>query len=467
MTHKDWLHEASAFQEISGILVDKDFEITQKASTDFGNLTKGNPRGVAFPKTTADVACVLNFANTHNLGCSVRGGGYSQGGQTLALPGDITLDCSQMTNISPLDFSNNTLTCQPGVTWAQAVEAAAPHGFLPKVMPFFPNLTIGGVISIGGIGGNSHLHGSVNAQVKELEVVKGTGEITSCSKIKEPNLFEATLGGLGRCSFISTATLDLRTFKRQIVTYYLVYDDHTSWFSDIKRLREEHHCDYLEGFCTPSFQGLHKHQEKWMPLPFWLYNSQVSFEYEEEEDLNDHQHLLNTLSHSRVVHTQHSKTLDFVGRYGARAKSMKANGLWETPHPWFEFMLPLDVLTKNLPELLNRLPLSLGDGLGYRLFHINELTPTSFMLPDLREPTVGFAILPTNILPLNMQETLDNLEVIHEWIIALGGKRCLAGWLGSNTKEFWNEHYGHYYDRWKNFKQQYDPKGVLRSVLLN
>jgi FAD/FMN-containing dehydrogenase len=213
-------------------------------------------------------------------------------------------------------------------------------------------------------------------------------------------------------------------------------------------------------------QGLHKQQDAWKPLPFWLYNLQISFEYEHQEDIKRHQEILETLGHWRLLHTELSNTLDFMGRYGIRAQNMKANGLWNHAHPWFECILPFEKLSESLPELLKRLPLSLGDGLGYRLFCVGGHTPTSFMMPSDSSFAVGFAALPASLQEQNRSHILESLEGIHEWLTSLGGKRCLSGWLGSNTSPFWEKHYGQYYENWKKLKQKYDPNNVLQSVLL-
>jgi cytokinin dehydrogenase len=468
MSHTHWSKTTfEACQKLTGIPLIDSQEVLSKVSRDFGGLLKGYSVGVAYPQTTADISALLNFADQNQLGFTVRSGGYSQGGQTLAPQGGATLDCSQMTHVESPNIQSRSLVCQPGATWRQAVEACAPHGLLPKVMPFFPHLTIGGVISIGGIGGNSHLYGCASGSVRELEVVTGSGLIKTCNLTQDSDLFQTALCGLGRCSVISEATLELRSFKPHMVTYYLLYDDHTTWFNDMQTMWKKYGCDFLEAFCTPSLQGLHKQQDAWKPLPFWLYNLQISFEYEKPEDLESHQKILDALGHFRHIHTEHSNTLDFVGRYGVRAQNMKASGLWDQAHPWFECLLPMEQLRDILPELLKRLPFCLGDGLGYRLFYVgSQNLPPSFRMPSGSSPVVGFAALPVQIPEQNRLEILDSLNEIHEWLTALGGKRCLAGWLGSNTCSFWAKHYGEYFEEWKELKNKYDPNDVLQSVLL-
>lgn len=462
------LSKIEACQKSTGVPFLTAEEAVTRASMDFGGLFKGKTSGVAFPQSTDHISALIKFASNAGLKFTIRSGGYSQGGQTLAPKGGATLDCSLMTNITSPDITAHTLTCQPGTTWGQVVATTASFGLLPKAMPFFHNLTVGGVLSIGGIGGNSHTYGCVSANARELEVVTGTGDIIKCSRYQEPDLFEASLCGLGRCGVISSATIDLRVYKPKVATYYLLYTDHKTWLDDIQNLWSDDTCDFLEAFCTPSLQGLFKDDNLWKPLPVWLFNLQISFEYSHDEDLMHHQKILDSLRYWRLLHKEFSDTLDFVSRYGTRAKNMKSSGTWNHPHPWFECMLPLEEISKILPDLLHRLPLTMGDGLGYRLFFIRETdnTPPSFRMPKSTSPIIGFAALPTSITEQNQSNMLDTLEEVHNWLTSIGGKRCLAGWLGRNPDTFWSTHFEEYFHRWKELKIRYDPHSILQSILL-
>lgn len=433
-----------------------------EASKDFGNLASGQCLALTFPSNTEEGKALINFANEHTLNYVIRGKGLSQGGQTLNLQGSVTLDSSQMTAVRAPNLEKKTIQCQGGASWRSLVAASVPHGLVPKVMPFFPDLTVGGVVSIGGIGGNSHYLGCAAGNIQEMEVITGHGEIIICSPHQNEDLFEATLCGLGRCSLITSLTVSLREFKPHVKTFYLHYADYKSWLHAQKYFVEKK-VDYLEAFCSPLFLGLHTSGNQWSPLTHWFYSLQVSVEYEGEEPtdtaLGNHKAL-------QIIKTGCAETTSFLTRYGVRAENLKKSGNWSLAHPWWEIMLPFDTFSEIFPELLNKLPILLGDGLGYRIFALDQNCPLSFM-KSCEGLAMGFAVLPGGIDPKNLPQVLQAFQDINEWLYPLGAKRYLSGWLGEMSEEDWRRHYGDYYSTWKGAKEKYDPNNIFQSHLLN
>jgi cytokinin dehydrogenase len=454
-------------RQITGVSFSDAEDVLKQASSDFGGLEKGYSVGVAYPASAEDVSALLKYAHQHNLAFTIRNAGYSQGGQTLSPLGGATLDCSRMNTVNKPDPQTQTLACGAGATWRQVIETSIPHGLLPKVIPFFPDLSIGGTLSVGGIGGNSHRHGCAAGHVNALEGVTGSGIIKTCSPTIEPDLLEATLCGLGRCSIMTTATLELRPCKPFVASYILVYTDYENWVRDITRLQENFAIDYLEAFCQSSLHGMHHLKDQWKPMPVWLYNIQVSFEYDSEDDLTRHKDMLQNLNHHLMYNACLTTIKDFTYRLGQRTQTIKSSVSLTAARPWFECLLPLKTLSEILPDLLARLPLILNDALGYRIFFVNKQNnPFSFMIPATTEPVAGFAVLPMGIAAPDLDRVLAVLNDIQEWLLSLGGKRYISGWLGSDTCSFWQNHYGSYYERWKYLKNKYDAGNCLQSILL-
>lgn len=445
-----------------GLHFSNDEESIIKASKDFGLIFQEPPTVVFFPESAHDLKALLSFANKNSLALTVRGAGYSQGGHTLTAKGAAIIDCSKMIKVELPNLEDCTIKCESGATWSSVIETTSQYGLIPKVIPFFPGLTVGGVLSIGGIGGNSHLYGCISGNVKELEVVTGNGEYSQCDKKNAPALFEAMLCGLGRCGVITSATLSLRKYKPHVKTFYLGYDNHGDWLSDQQMLARILGSDYLEAFCSPVPIGLHQELNVWKPLSRWYYTIQTSFEYEEEEPTES---ILDSLKVSKFLHSASYDTLSFLTRYAARANNLQKNGSWNLTHPWWECILSIETITQVLPQLLKKLPLMLGDGLGYRIFSINENCPKSFMKPR-GTLAMGVASLPMGITLNALPQVLESLQTINEWLLPMGGKRYLSGWLGKMTPTSWEAHYGTYYPEWVQLKRTYDPNGILQSLLL-
>lgn len=458
---------ASALEELSsntGLVLHQDSVSRAEAAEDYGHLTRGAPAAVARPRTREEVEKLIAFANSRQVRLTPRGVGHSQSGQSVAPAGGITMDLSRMDRIEPVDAASGTLSCEPGARWREVVAAASPHGFVPPVLPLYLDLTVGGTVSVGGVGPSVHQFGPLLANVKELEVVTGAGERVQCSWTQERPLFDATLGNLGRCAVITRATLALRRIKPLVRTFYLLYDDVSTWLADQQVLAKSGRCEYLDGFCTASIQGMRNTPVGRRPFAQWFYTLHVGIEYE-PGSAPEAATVLQGLSPYRVVHTEDNETARFPLRFDPRFESMLRTGAFAQAHPLFECLLPVSVLKDLVPKLLEALPLSIGD--GHRVYRVaNRDLPRFFMTPDAPEYAC-FAVLPTGVPAPLLEDVLKAMRRVHAMCMEAGGKRYLAGWLGMIDREGWRAHYGDRHEAWLAAKRQYDPRHILQSALFD
>lgn len=440
-----------------GLPFDSDPAVLTTASHDFGHLIQGQSRLVVQPRHGEDVAALLQLANRDQLPVTLRGKGCSQNGQSIS-PGGITLDTSRLDDINYAETLPQQVTCGAGTTWRQLVAALKPYQHLPCMMPLNLNLTVGGTLSAGGFGANSHRYGPAIANVIALEVVTGAGERLWCTVDKNPDLYAAVLGGQGRCAVILSATLATRPIKPQIRTYFLVYEDLETWMKDQNQLCDR--IDYLEGFCSASMQGLQKTPTGRRPLVQWLWGLHVSVEFDPATPPQQEQ-VLAGLNYHKLLHIEDDDTADYAARYDLRFRSMQASGAWQQLHPWFDCLLPLSAATEIIPKILEILPPCFGD--GHRVLLVAErLTPRFLMKP---ERAFLFAVLPTGIPPSLKTQALTALEQVHQLVMGAGGKRYLSGWLGETTPDFWSQHFGSDWQGWQQAKDTFDPNHILCSKL--
>ena len=64
-----------------------------------------------------------------------------------------------------------------GVRWIELLQATVPQGKSPPTLTDFIELSIGGTLSVGGIGGQAFRWGLQVDNVLELEVITGRGEL--------------------------------------------------------------------------------------------------------------------------------------------------------------------------------------------------------------------------------------------------------------------------------------------------
>lgn len=462
MKMNDW--SEAALRDLAtetGVAVVWDDANRAAASEDYGHIIKGASVGVAYPHAAAEVEKALTFVNKRGLRLTGRGVGHSASGHSIAVNA-LTLDFSKMNRVEKPNVAAETVVCEPGARWRDVAAATVTEKLIPRVLPLNLDLTVGGTLSVGGVGPTAHRYGPIIANVVELDVVTGDARRMRCSFDKERALFDAMLAGLGRCGIIVSATLALRQIKPAVRTFYLLYDDVNAWIADQRMLAQAGKCDHLEAFCTASVQGLRKTPAGRRPFAHWFYGLYISIEYEPGA-APEASSALAGLHYYRRIHVEDDDSANFPARYDPRFEMIRRTGAMQQPHPIFECILPVNVLADLLPRVLDALPLTLGD--GHRLiFLAPREMPRFFMTPANSEAAI-FAVLPTGVAPIFLDDTLKALKAVHQMCMDAGGKRYLAGWLGMMDSAAWRAHYGERYDEWVAAKRKFDPNGVLGSAL--
>ncbi|MBN9228865.1 MULTISPECIES: FAD-binding oxidoreductase [Legionella] len=420
---------------------------------DFGKLIHSNPVAVFEPKTIVEAQALIRYAHEHQLPITVRGNGLSQSGQALAVPGGLILSMKHFNKASEADA--DSIWVEANTTWSSLLEHSLKQSMVPYVLPHNCNLSVGGVLSAGGIGAASFKYGSVVAHVKALDVMQANGEILQTEN-KSP-LTQACLGGQGRFGLITKACIALRPCLKNVRTFFLLYLDKQQWLDDL--LLCQTNADYVESFCTPAIQGAKLSEKGRLPFAQWFYALHVSVEYDSE--LPDFTHW--GLKPWQLLHIQDESIQSYLHRHDSRFNAMKMTGQWELQHPWYECFISAAQL-ENLEELLATLPLHYAT-----VVHIARVAPLGpsgfFQLPKDKEIFALMILnpgLPTALIP-SCLETIKRLDAL---LLPQGGKRYLSGYLGDTPdKTFWQNHFEERYDAWMQLKEQYDPQHIFCSVL--
>lgn len=123
--------------------------------------------------------------------------------------GGRAIDMTRLDRMLDFDPATGVLEVEAGARIGDIAAALAPRGFLPAVMPGAGLATVGGCIAMDVHGKNHHEAGSFGAHVDAITFATPDGprRITAMS---DPDLFRATLGGLGQTGPILAASLRLR-----------------------------------------------------------------------------------------------------------------------------------------------------------------------------------------------------------------------------------------------------------------
>lgn len=424
---------------------------------DFGHVLRGTATGVVRPQTVAEVVEVVGAAISSGAAVTPRAFAHSAGGQ--ALPADsAVVDLTAMTSVSLVDAANGTVRCEPGARLRDVVAATLTKGLLPRALTNLLDLSVGGLLSVGGIGPGSHRSGPVIANVASLEVVTGDGQLRLCSRAEARDLYEAVLGGLGQCGIIVSAELELRRVAPRVRTYYLLYDDAHQWIEDQRLLAGRAEVSAMEGFCSPNAQGYRGTSGERAPFAEWFFPLHVSVEFETTAP-----ELPREIAPYRVVGFEDDEIRHFPARSDVRIDAIRRMGGWERPHPYISALISPIALAEILPTVLQLLPLT--DGHRGTLFVNTNEVPPLMAVPDGDE-SVFFAVMYPQVLPEALPQTLEASQAAAEILTNAGGKRYVADWLGEPSEVDWQDQLGDAYERWVRAKRSFDPHHVFRSLLI-
>src|SRR5262249_20356435 len=127
-------------------------------SSDFGRMVERIPRVVVRPASAKDVAAVMKYAQKAGLKVSSRGEAHTQTGQGLT--DGILIQLGSMSRVLSVDEKGLTASVEAGCKWRDFVGHVLPKGLIPPVLTNNLGVTIGGTLSVAGLGIASFKYGA-------------------------------------------------------------------------------------------------------------------------------------------------------------------------------------------------------------------------------------------------------------------------------------------------------------------
>ena len=120
------------------------------------------------------------------------------------------------------DSASGVLECESGVSLAEIIQYFLPRGWFLSVTPGTKFVTVGGAIAADIHGKNHHRDGSFSNFILDFRLLTPSGEVLLCSPTVHPEIFWATVGGMGLTGVILSARLRLR----RVDSAYVFVDFH-------------------------------------------------------------------------------------------------------------------------------------------------------------------------------------------------------------------------------------------------
>ncbi|XP_010523651.1 PREDICTED: cytokinin dehydrogenase 1 [Tarenaya hassleriana] len=463
------------------------FNDVDYAAKDFGNRYHFPPLAVLYPKSVSDISStikhIVHLDNPSNLTVAARGHGHSLQGQAQAHQGVvINMESLRSPQIRIHKGKQPYVDVSGGELWINVLRETLKYGLSPKSWTDYLHLTVGGTLSNAGISGQAFKHGPQINNVYQLEVVTGKGEVLTCSEKQNSELFHGVLGGLGQFGIITRARISLEPAPNMVKWIRVLYSEFSAFSRDQEHLiSRENGFDYIEGFVIINRTGL---LNNWRSSFNPKYSNQASqfntdgktlyclevAKYFNQEDgafvnqesdrlLSELNYIQSTLFSSEVSY------IEFLDRVHISEIKLRAQGLWEVPHPWLNLLIPKSKIFEFATEVFNRILTSNSNG-PVLIYPVNQSkwnSNTSLVTPN--EDIFYLVAFLSSAVPSStgtdgLEYLLKQNQRVLDFCAAanLNVKQYLARY---ETQEEWKTHFG---NRWETFAQRkyaYDPLAIL------
>lgn len=160
----------------------------------------------ARPERSGDLAAALATPEGRTL--IAHGAGRSYGDAALNTAGAVLLT-GRLDRIMSFDPTTGLLVAEPGVTFIDLLSVFLPRGFIAPVSPGTGFATLGGALANDVHGKNHHGLGSIGDHVQWFDLLLPDGRLLRVAEAANPELFGATIGGIGLTGIITAICLRL------------------------------------------------------------------------------------------------------------------------------------------------------------------------------------------------------------------------------------------------------------------
>ena len=168
--------------------------------------------GIAYvyrPSTVDQLRDIFHMAREKKRTIGLRGSGNSYGDPAMN-DEDIVLDLTRMNRILDWNPENGRIKVQPGVTLQRVWEYAIEDGWWIPVATGTQKITIGGGAAMNVHGKNAWKMGVFGDHIYEFDIMLPTGEILTCSREQNSDIFFAAIGGFGMLGCFTSITMHLK-----------------------------------------------------------------------------------------------------------------------------------------------------------------------------------------------------------------------------------------------------------------
>lgn len=180
----------------------------RQAARGWGRL-KSVDLAIARPRHIDELAGLMDQARRADGGLLGMGLGRSYGDSGLN-PGGRAISTRGLDRFIAFDAETGLLIAEAGVSFDEILRLVVPKGWFLPTTPGTRFVTLGGAIANDVHGKNHHRAGSFGRHVRKIGLLRSDRGMLEVSPSSDPELFYATIGGLGLTGLVAWAEISLR-----------------------------------------------------------------------------------------------------------------------------------------------------------------------------------------------------------------------------------------------------------------
>jgi len=173
-------------------------------------------KGRACPQNNRQLIALVKAAATEGDKVCIAGGRHAMGGQQF-LQNGLLVDTTDLNQVIHFDGARGLVEVQAGMRWPELVSflrsQPGSSWAIRQKQTGCDSLSIGGALS-ANIHGRGLGQAPFVSDVEEFKIVTADGELRSCSRTQNSELFSLAIGGYGLFGLIASATLRLAPRRR-------------------------------------------------------------------------------------------------------------------------------------------------------------------------------------------------------------------------------------------------------------
>ncbi|KAJ7289439.1 D-arabinono-1,4-lactone oxidase-domain-containing protein [Mycena rebaudengoi] len=221
--------------------------------------------------------CELALELAKREGRVLRAVGVGHSPSDLACTGDFMLRMTKLNKLLEVNHEKRCVVVQAGITLTDLHVELGKHGLAMCNVGSISDQTLGGIVTTASHG-SGITYAVMSTQVQAMTLLLADGTRVSCSRIEHPDLFIATLCGLGSTGIILTIQLEVEpAFRLKDVQCLRPFEEVVENLDELVRSAEHVRFWWIAASHTVKCSAVNRTREEKLPPIPWFWSSFLAF----------------------------------------------------------------------------------------------------------------------------------------------------------------------------------------------